>query len=93
VVNEKAIKQQTSYDLYIFLIMLDTLLLRSSLHFTSLHLSTLHFLSLSYASLEIKYDITGIQFNNFVQWTHSNVYTQLHHLEWEDIEINVTLPM
>ena len=62
------IKQQTSYDLYIyiyffFLLILDTLLLRPSLHFTTLHpstlnstslrLSTLHFLSLDY-SHEVK---------------------------------------
>jgi hypothetical protein len=42
VINEKAMKQQISYDLYILIIiMLDTLLLRLSFHFTAFHPNTL----------------------------------------------------
>jgi len=58
--------QQTSYDLYYLLIMLDTLLLRPLLHFTTLHpttfhssshLSTLHFLSFKLQPTTLHYPL------------------------------------
>ena len=85
VINEKAIKQQPAYDVYLvfLLIMVDTLLLRTSLHFTTLHYTCRHFTSsrLNFTQLHfttLSFGLTPFKFPTAPFHLTSQHFTSLH---------------